>query len=423
MICCHNANAPCLRQAKLRSSFGVLFDDCRESFFWWHCVQFLHNWCLAILVALNPNPDLALFCMAMLDLALITFIYIRQPFTSVGDNRAAVTFGLVAAMQSIVLLVAAMLLTLPIPGVDLPEWMNVPPPEEQNATATVIFAVVPFVWLMAFTFFKPVLACYRLRSRCREMLTTGRKDGETETNSSSRTNTDEAMRRKALDHTRFPKPSWTGGDAQDEWDEKASGSLGQTNFGSPPFGGPPLVRMASLLRFPAIASPLLSDSKSLVQVRVNTSGIYRSESFDPEWSPRDLSHKATFKMKEAEKSPTDFANKLKEANKLKKEEAKANKKGDSRKNSISVDDSSIKKANMTMDSNNKNGNHFELGKVGMKAFEFKRNESGKHRSPKETNKERGSLVVMVETKRNKSKSKSLVAIESVEPTIDDEPDG
>jgi hypothetical protein len=80
-----------------------------------------------------------------------------------GDNRTAVSFGLLAAMQSIVLLVvcpalsqfqslslfalisktlslsnpenkrrynhqAAVLLTLPIPGVTMPEWMNIPPP-------------------------------------------------------------------------------------------------------------------------------------------------------------------------------------------------------------------------------------------------------------------------------------------------------
>jgi hypothetical protein len=59
-------------QAKLRSSFGVLFDDVRDSFFWWPSVQFAHNWCLAILVALHPAPDMQLFCMAVLA-ALLTF--------------------------------------------------------------------------------------------------------------------------------------------------------------------------------------------------------------------------------------------------------------------------------------------------------------------------------------------------------------
>jgi hypothetical protein len=73
-------------QAKLRSSFGVLFDDCRDSYFWWHCTQFLHNWCLAALVVLNPAPVFTLFCMAVMDLGLITFTFVRQPFTTPGAS-------------------------------------------------------------------------------------------------------------------------------------------------------------------------------------------------------------------------------------------------------------------------------------------------------------------------------------------------
>jgi hypothetical protein len=153
-------------QAKMRSSLGVLFDDCRDSFFWWHSVQFLFNWCVAILVAFNPAPDFKLFCMAILDLSIVTFIYVRKPFTERGDNRTAVTFGLVAAMQSIVLLVAAAMLTLPIPPINLPEWLAVPPPMIQDTTATVAFAVIPFVWLLAFTFVKPAHAVYRLCNCC-----------------------------------------------------------------------------------------------------------------------------------------------------------------------------------------------------------------------------------------------------------------
>jgi hypothetical protein len=117
-----------------------------------------------------------------------------------GDNKTAVAFGLAAALQSVVLLVvchtpslnlsplirlpilfkakrktkteyattllptpqAAALLTLPIPGVDLPEWMNVPVPEEESPVVTVLFAGIPCIWLLAFTFFKPARKFYRL---------------------------------------------------------------------------------------------------------------------------------------------------------------------------------------------------------------------------------------------------------------------
>jgi hypothetical protein len=63
-----------LAQAKLRSSFGVLFDDVRDTFYWWHSVQFAYNWCLALLVAFNPAPDMKLFFMAVL-LALSFFSF------------------------------------------------------------------------------------------------------------------------------------------------------------------------------------------------------------------------------------------------------------------------------------------------------------------------------------------------------------
>jgi hypothetical protein len=151
-----------LAQAKLRSSFGVLFDDVRDAFFWWPSVQFAYNWCLAILVAFNPAPDMKLFFIAMLDLSIITFIYVRSPFRERGDNGTAITFGLVAAVQSIVLLVTAMLLTLPIPAINLPEWLAVPPPMAQDTMATAIFAFVPLVWLTSFACAKPALACHRL---------------------------------------------------------------------------------------------------------------------------------------------------------------------------------------------------------------------------------------------------------------------
>jgi hypothetical protein len=165
-------------QAKMRSSLGVLFDDCRDSFFWWHSVQFLFNWCVAILVAFNPAPDFKLFCMAILDLSIVTFIYARKPFTERGDNRTAVTFGLVAAIQSIVLLVAAAMLTLPIPAINLPEWLAVPPPMVQDTTATVAFAVIPFVWLLAFTVIKPAHAIYRLCHCCGKAQNGGKTDAK-----------------------------------------------------------------------------------------------------------------------------------------------------------------------------------------------------------------------------------------------------
>jgi hypothetical protein len=161
-----------------RKKSRVLFDDCRDSFFWWHSVQFLHNWCLAMLVAFNPVLDLKLFRMAIFDLSIITFIYVRRPFTEREDTRTAVTFGLVAAMQSIVLLVAAAMLTLPIPAINLPEWLDVPPPMMQTTspTVTVSFAVIPFVWIMALTFSKPAHAIYRLCHRCDKAHNGGERD-------------------------------------------------------------------------------------------------------------------------------------------------------------------------------------------------------------------------------------------------------
>jgi hypothetical protein len=158
-----------LPQAKVLSSFGVLLDDIRDSYFWWHCVQFLHNWCLTLLIVFNPAADVTLFCMAVLDLAIITFISIVKPFATPGDNSTALSFQLVAAVQSIVLLVAAMLLTLPVSGVNLPAWMEVPPPVEQNFWLTITFAAVPVlwlvIWLLAFASFTPVrelcYCCYK----------------------------------------------------------------------------------------------------------------------------------------------------------------------------------------------------------------------------------------------------------------------
>jgi hypothetical protein len=71
-----------LAQAKLRSSFGVLIDDVRDTFYWWHSVQFAHNWCLAILVAFNPAPDMKLFCMAV----LLALPFILLVFSRLSDH-------------------------------------------------------------------------------------------------------------------------------------------------------------------------------------------------------------------------------------------------------------------------------------------------------------------------------------------------
>jgi hypothetical protein len=146
-----------LRQAAVRSSFGVLLDDVKQSHYWFHCVQFLHNWGLALLVTLDPAPDVKLFCMANLDLAIITFVFVRRPFIAPEDNRTVLSFKFVAALQSIVLLVLAMLLTLPLPPTDLPVWLEVPPPSHHELevgdkgirTRTVLFAVLPSLWLVA----------------------------------------------------------------------------------------------------------------------------------------------------------------------------------------------------------------------------------------------------------------------------------
>jgi predicted Fe-S protein YdhL (DUF1289 family) len=156
---------PDLKQATVRSSFAVLLDDIRQTYYWFHCVQFLHNWCLALLVTFNPAPDVKLFCIVMLDLVLITFVYLRRPFGTPEDNRKVLSVKGFAAVQSIVLLGAAMLLTLPIPLLDLPVWMEVPSSDEEGllpaGTRTVIFAVLPCLWLLAFASFQPV------RSVCR----------------------------------------------------------------------------------------------------------------------------------------------------------------------------------------------------------------------------------------------------------------
>jgi hypothetical protein len=59
------------------------------------------------------------------------------------------------------------LLTSPLPDVTRPLWMNVPLNASAipmtSATATVVFTVIPVVWLVAFALFKLVRACRRLR--------------------------------------------------------------------------------------------------------------------------------------------------------------------------------------------------------------------------------------------------------------------